>query len=368
MPHLQRDGQPGFLRHVGQPPLASFLYSIAPGDLGANEKIVSLYAGLSSSLTFLLIFVLNSTSPNTVANLPVRVPRNIRPLVEQRDHHAQHPQLRIGPRPNPLVRLQQIVRAFNRKIRRLNRHQQMCRRTPARSPSKFPAMAACRSPYNRNLSAPARARPSIGTAHRTARLNTVSSFASASRPGPTHSMRILARLDDVRHRRRAYRSVHRTSTLFAAYRKMRSSSSPADPDRSAASASLVAIRRRQIYCRGRLPDSTLLVRNRDDRSHLLLPPPKRKIIRADVTPQPGPDMWVLLAESPLGLGPLYVRNPFQRKGKVEIHRDVGGKLRSSVLGHRLGQSKASSVQHCILKRISFHKIAGKRRRTHFRAT
>jgi hypothetical protein len=37
-------------------------------------------------------------------------------------------------------------------------------------------------------------------------------------------------------------------------------------------------------------------------------------------------MWVLLAESPLGLGSLYVRNPFQRKEKVENTRGGGGKL------------------------------------------
>jgi hypothetical protein len=34
------------------------------------------------------------------------------------------------------------------------------------------------------------------------------------------------------------------------------------------------------------------------------------INRADAMRQPGPYMWVLPAESPLALGPLYVRNPF----------------------------------------------------------
>src|SRR5262249_21648881 len=49
---------------------ASFLYSTAPGDFGAYVKIVSLYAGLSSSLTFFVIFVLNKTSPNTLRICP----------------------------------------------------------------------------------------------------------------------------------------------------------------------------------------------------------------------------------------------------------------------------------------------------------
>jgi hypothetical protein len=44
----------------------------------------------------------------------------------------------------------------------------------------------------------------------------------------------------------------------------------------------------------------------------------RMQIRADVNRQPGPYMWVQLAESPLGLGQLYVRKPFQCKGKVDI--------------------------------------------------
>jgi hypothetical protein len=44
----------------------------------------------------------------------------------------------------------------------------------------------------------------------------------------------------------------------------------------------------------------------------------RMAICADVIRQPGPYMWVQLAESPLGLGQLYVRKPFQCKGKVEI--------------------------------------------------
>jgi hypothetical protein len=43
-------------------------------------------------------------------------------------------------------------------------------------------------------------------------------------------------------------------------------------------------------------------------------------------------MWVLRAESPLALGSLYVRSPFQRKEKVEISSKVGGKLLSTVLG------------------------------------
>lgn len=39
----------------------------------------------------------------------------------------------------------------------------------------------------------------------------------------------------------------------------------------------------------------------------------RMTMRADVIRQPAPYMWVQLAESPLGLGPLYVRNPFECK-------------------------------------------------------
>ena len=53
----------------------------------------------------------------------------------------------------------------------------------------------------------------------------------------------------------------------------------------------------------------------------------RMAIRADVNRQPGPYMWVQLAESPLGLGQLYVRKPLQRKRKVEIYGKVGGKLK-----------------------------------------
>jgi hypothetical protein len=58
----------------------------------------------------------------------------------------------------------------------------------------------------------------------------------------------------------------------------------------------------------------------------------RMVNRADAIRQPGPYMWVLRAESPLALGPLYVRSPFQRKEKVEISGLVGGKLLSTVLG------------------------------------
>jgi hypothetical protein len=53
----------------------------------------------------------------------------------------------------------------------------------------------------------------------------------------------------------------------------------------------------------------------------------RMAIRADVNRQPGPYMWVQLAESPLGLGQLYVRKRLQRKRKVEIYGKVGGKLK-----------------------------------------
>jgi hypothetical protein len=44
----------------------------------------------------------------------------------------------------------------------------------------------------------------------------------------------------------------------------------------------------------------------------------RMLSRADVIRQPGPYIWVLPAENPLGLGPLYVRKPFLRKGKMEF--------------------------------------------------
>ena len=54
-------------------------------------------------------------------------------------------------------------------------------------------------------------------------------------------------------------------------------------------------------------------------------------IRAGVVQQPGPYMWVQLAESPLGLGSLYVRILFQCKEKVEFSENVGGKLGSSIL-------------------------------------
>jgi len=57
----------------------------------------------------------------------------------------------------------------------------------------------------------------------------------------------------------------------------------------------------------------------------------RMTIRADAIRQPGPYMWVQLAESPLGLGPLYVRNPCKRKGKVEIPRQTSGNLSRSIL-------------------------------------
>jgi len=55
------------------------------------------------------------------------------------------------------------------------------------------------------------------------------------------------------------------------------------------------------------------------------------INRADEIQQLARYMWVLPAESPPGLGPLYVRNPFERKGKVEIPGNIGGKLWFSVL-------------------------------------
>jgi len=53
---------------------------------------------------------------------------------------------------------------------------------------------------------------------------------------------------------------------------------------------------------------------------------------ADVVRQPGPYIWVLPAENPLGLGSLYVRKPFSRKGKIQIRRKVSGNLSGSVLG------------------------------------
>jgi hypothetical protein len=61
----------------------------------------------------------------------------------------------------------------------------------------------------------------------------------------------------------------------------------------------------------------------------------RSTIRASVIRQPNPYMWVQLAESPLGLGSLYVCNPFQRKGKVGIYGKGGGKPGSSVLKRHL---------------------------------
>jgi len=57
----------------------------------------------------------------------------------------------------------------------------------------------------------------------------------------------------------------------------------------------------------------------------------RKVNRTDATRQLGPYMWVLPAESPLGLGPLYVPKPFQRKGKVDIPSNASGNLSCSVL-------------------------------------
>ena len=41
--------------------------------------------------------------------------------------HAEHFELRIGPRANPLVGLEQIVRALDREVRGLNRHEQVRR-------------------------------------------------------------------------------------------------------------------------------------------------------------------------------------------------------------------------------------------------
>jgi hypothetical protein len=58
----------------------------------------------------------------------------------------------------------------------------------------------------------------------------------------------------------------------------------------------------------------------------------RMINRADVIQQRARYMWVLPAESPLGLGSLYVRSPFKRKGKVEIPGGLGGKVWFPVLG------------------------------------
>jgi hypothetical protein len=77
----------------------------------------------------------------------------------------------------------------------------------------------------------------------------------------------------------------------------------------------------------------------------------RMAIRADVIRQPGPYMWVQLAESPLGLGQLYVRKPFQCKGKVEIRSGVGGKLRSSILGN-----SNDSVRSCFVAAVRAEKM------------
>src|SRR5271168_5077008 len=59
---------------------------------------------------------------------------------------------------------------------------------------------------------------------------------------------------------------------------------------------------RQINCRRCFPNAAFLICNRDDGSHAFLPPPMRMVNRADAIQQPGPYMWVLLAECPLALG------------------------------------------------------------------
>ncbi|MGC1417237.1 MAG: hypothetical protein WA817_18255, partial [Candidatus Acidiferrum sp.] len=63
------------------------------------------------------------------------------------------------------------------------------------------------------------------------------------------------------------------------------------------------------------PDAAFLIRNRDDGSHFPLPPPMRMTICADAIQQPGPYMWVQLAESPLGLGPTLRSQPIPAQGK-----------------------------------------------------
>jgi hypothetical protein len=54
-------------------------------------------------------------------------------------------------------------------------------------------------------------------------------------------------------------------------------------------------------------------------------------------------MWVRRAESPLALGPLYVRSPFERKEKVEIPGAAGGKLSGTILG--LGEEKPAAQKN-----------------------
>lgn len=56
----------------------------------------------------------------------------------------------------------------------------------------------------------------------------------------------------------------------------------------------------------------------------------RMVIRADVIRQPGPYILVLPAENPLGLGPLYVREPFPRKQKMGFFEAVSGNLGGSI--------------------------------------
>ena len=58
----------------------------------------------------------------------MRVARNIRALIVKRDHHAQHFQRRIGPRPDSFVGLQQVVGALDGKVSRLDGHDEVRRR------------------------------------------------------------------------------------------------------------------------------------------------------------------------------------------------------------------------------------------------
>ena len=55
----------------------------------------------------------------------MRVARNIGALIEEGNNHAEHLQLRIGPRANALVGLQQIVGALDGEVGRLNWDKQM---------------------------------------------------------------------------------------------------------------------------------------------------------------------------------------------------------------------------------------------------
>ena len=74
--------------------------------------------------TFLLIRVLKLRFTENSANLLMCIPGNVRALIEQRNHHAEDLQIRVGTGANPAVGLEQIIRTLNRKIGRLYGHEQ----------------------------------------------------------------------------------------------------------------------------------------------------------------------------------------------------------------------------------------------------